>query len=256
MCNIIRFIPVLILFFITFQLVTSKIVLSKENSGDLLYEYETGDCSCKNNGVCVLDSDFCVCKPEFTGRYCEIEVRDKFNSCGALFLNNEYQYLDCSKCWCSRNVLSCEAIKSDTCNFNQFKSMLNITRKSNLNDIRNLKKLKLTQLIKLMDLIEGFSYKYYINKYQREHDYEVVFSDLNQSSKKLIQHEIKHLIHHRNKVVVFISDEKIAGLYFPHGAGIESKPSFNYSSRVFSFNFTILCLIGSAIAFLFNKIIY
>jgi hypothetical protein len=260
MSNIIRFLPILILFSVTLQFVSSKVILSKENSGDLLYEYETSECSCKNNGVCVLDSDFCVCKPEYTGRYCELEMRDTKNSCGGQFLNNEYQYLDCSKCWCSRNVLSCEAIKSDTCNFNQFKSKLNITRKSNLNDIRNLKKLKLTQLVKLMDIIEGYSYKYFINKFQNEENYEIVYSDLSVSNKHVRQHEIKSLSHHhhhnhRNKIIVFVSDEKIVGLYFPFGAGMEPK-SHSSSLRVNLSSFFTLNIFGAVLCFFCNKIIY
>jgi hypothetical protein len=207
---------------------------------DYVYEYE--DCECKNGGICALDNDFCVCKPGYTGRFCELRLDDSSNSCGML-LNNEQEFLDCAKCKCEQNVLTCTAVKLDTCNFNQFKKDLNITRKINLNNITNLKKLSINQLIEMSELIEFYAYKYYINEYKNNQDYSVVYSSLSSDAKP-----VKIKSEQRKKIIVYFSkNEKIAGLYFPFGGIVEEDTNFfSHNSAVmvnYSYTLNVFILI-------------
>lgn len=40
---------------------------------------------CQNGGFNILESDWCACEPQFTGRYCEIEIEpDNRNGCGKI----------------------------------------------------------------------------------------------------------------------------------------------------------------------------
>jgi hypothetical protein len=69
------------------------------------------NCLCQNDGTCVLQNDLCVCKKQFTGRFCEIDLSidqelSRSYSCGRL----EHQYSEfkkCSKCTCRYNLLKC-----------------------------------------------------------------------------------------------------------------------------------------------------
>ena len=48
--------------------------------------YDETNSKCKNGGFNILESDWCACRPEFTGRYCEIEIEpDNRNGCGKYF---------------------------------------------------------------------------------------------------------------------------------------------------------------------------
>ena len=183
-------------------------------SEEIVYEYD--DCGCKNSGICTLNGDFCVCKPGFTGRFCELELADRVNRCGPM-LNNEYVYLDCAKCTCEMAMLNCEAIKADTCNFNQFKSELNLTKhRTDLNNLESLKRLKLSKLVQLMNLVENHAYQYLIERYQNHFNYQVVYVDLNESSaaKRHFQ-TLNSGRERRDRVVVFTNGQKISGMHFP-----------------------------------------
>lgn len=60
-----------------------------DNSGDIKIRssgYDETSSKCKNGGFNILESDWCACRPEFTGRYCEIEIEpDNRNGCGKYF---------------------------------------------------------------------------------------------------------------------------------------------------------------------------
>lgn len=175
-------------------------------------EYENSECTCKNGGICVLDNDFCVCPADFTGRHCELNVRvDKTLGCGQM-LNNEEEYLECSKCKCSRNILTCIALTTPTCNLKAFMAKAKTDKL-----VENLKGANLVMLLNLMSSIENYAYQFYINLYQSRYGYDVVYVNINEetyeakSDKNLIK-----IDNDRNQMVVYKTDnnQRLIGIYF------------------------------------------
>ena len=179
-------------------------------------EYETTECPCKNGGICALDNDFCVCPVEFTGRHCELNVRvDTRLGCGKI-LNNEEEYLECSKCKCSRNILTCVALTTPTCNLNVFMSKVKTEKIEG-----NPKGSNLLMLLKLMSSIENYAYQFYINLYKSRYGYDAVYVNINEetfetnSDKLLI-----NLSNDRNQMIVYKTDnnQRLVGIYFKNNA--------------------------------------
>ena len=90
-----------------------------ENLNELAYDYEENAlmkeslCKCQNDGICVIDHDFCVCSPNFTGRRCEISINvvASRQGCGRLS-NGETEFLDCAKCTCTNKFLTLNSIST------------------------------------------------------------------------------------------------------------------------------------------------
>ena len=66
--------------------------------------------------------------------------------------------MECSKCKCSRNILTCIALTTPSCNLNVFMAKV----KSN-NLVETLKGSNLVMLLNLMSSIENYAYKFYID---------------------------------------------------------------------------------------------
>ncbi|CAF1156518.1 unnamed protein product, partial [Brachionus calyciflorus] len=112
-----------------------------ESDDNLSNDYYTNDenCLCLNGGYCVLDNDFCVCQPGFTGRQCEVKIEsDNSNNCGNL-LNGESEILDCAKCTCNRRVLTCEALSSSRCDYKKIINVYNLNITLSSNNLMQLK---------------------------------------------------------------------------------------------------------------------
>ena len=119
------------------------------------YDYvtENDSCKCQNGGVCVLDNDFCACPPNFTGRYCEIDLtKQQSKSCGSL-LDGESEFIGCSKCTCTDQFITCTAMSTLSCD------------RFSPSDSNNLKGVALPKLMKLAADIENDAYVAYVNGY-------------------------------------------------------------------------------------------
>jgi len=205
---------------------------------------ETTECKCMNGGICVLDNDFCVCRPEYTGRYCEINIeKDISLGCGKL-LNNEIEISKCSKCKCIRQLLTCDALITPTCN----NKLLLKKQQHNTKQKTDLK-----TLIKIMNKIEENAYTSYINEYMDQLGYEVINTHIdhdvnnnnNTNSKVLIENE------HTNKLIVFKTDERIIGLYFPKLINNDYVFTNNSNSKLKFKTNILLLLLYFCIAYLF-----
>ena len=177
------------------------------NKKTIEYEYEAEtECACKNGGICALDNDFCVCPADFTGRRCELNLNvDARLGCGQM-LNNEDEYLECAKCKCSRNLLTCMALSTPTCDLKLFLS------KANAGLVERLKGGNLVMLLSLMNSIETYAYQFYINLYKSRHDYQVVYVDVNEA-----KHKRQLVDPQQNQLVVYQSDnQRLIGIHFRH----------------------------------------
>lgn len=189
------------------------------------YEYDYTECKCQNNGICVLDNDFCVCQPGFTGKYCEINIEKDFAlGCGKM-LNNEYEYTKCSKCQCKNQLLTCDAITTPQCD----SSLLE-------NFQLNSKNIQLKTLIKLMNEMETNAYNYYINEYSNQLGYEIKFKFIdNDDSDDSTSLDVLNT----NKLIVFKTrNNKITGIYFPK----LTQQFYNSSSQFFNLNLVLFSL--------------
>lgn len=219
-------------------LMIGSVRVEESQQDEVFYEYENPDgCKCMNGGDCT-DLGFCNCRHGFTGRFCETRTSEGVRfGCGSM-IHNEQTFVDCSRCTCSNRVVTCEATILDTCNYNQFKPDLNITgaraRFVDLNNVNVLKKLKLTQLVKLIDMAEDYSYKRLVGKYQAS-GYKIVFIDLDEYKTRgnslidLIKTPTHRLISKSN-VYVYLSNEKIIGIYFPHSLSDYSNTQYSISA--------------------------
>ena len=169
------------------------------------YEEYEDECPCKNGGTCVLDNDFCACPAQFTGRHCELNIAvDSSLGCGRM-LNNEEEYIECAKCSCSHNILTCVALSTPTCNLKLF-----VKPKSGRVLIESLKGSNLLMLLNLMNSIENYAYQFYINLYRSRHDYDVVYMniDVTTSPDTESSTNMARLLRHtpgRNQLVVYKS---------------------------------------------------
>ena len=194
------------------------------------YEYEATEapkeeslCKCQNGGICVLDNDFCACKPGFTGRRCEISTNAEASQqgCGRL-LNGETEFLDCAKCTCANQFLTCIALSSVSCeNFLNEKKTL----KTSFDQIKGG---NLNVLIKLMNDIENDAYLAYINEYRgylvevKNVEIDTEMSNFNYNS-----------VNNKKRLVVFQANKRVLSLYFPTENTLSSSSStinikFNY----------------------------
>ncbi len=189
---------------------------------------ETTECKCMNGGICVLDNDFCVCKPEYTGRYCETNIeKDLSLGCGKL-LNNEIEISKCSKCKCIRQLLTCDALITPTCNNKLMK--------------KHTKKTDFDSLIKIMNKIEENAYNFYINEYMDQLGYEVINKHIDIETQDMKNNSINN-DHLNNKLIVFKTNDRIIGLYFPKL--IINDYVFNNSISKFKFKTNILLFLYS-----------
>ncbi len=223
---------------LSFRFGESSHIVEKENINKrtiIDYEYESSsnkisndnsECKCLNEGLCVLDNDFCVCKPEFTGRYCEINLeKDNFLGCGRM-LNNEFEFSKCSKCKCINQILTCNAIATPVCD-------------QHIN-LKKLTKTALPQLIKLMNKIETDAYSYYIDEYVNKLGFEITYTNIeNDQESNFEQSENAQNLHsNTNRIIVFKTSERIVGLYFKN-----FHVMYSNSSRVLlNYKEIILCL--------------
>lgn len=100
---------VLLKLIITIELVSSRPIQQNNGNSDLLTDeyyddYDSnvvrsvessnlGNGKCQNGGFNILESDWCACGPEFTGRYCEIEIEpDNRNGCGKKRLKFSFSF--------------------------------------------------------------------------------------------------------------------------------------------------------------------
>ncbi|RNA17678.1 cryptic -like [Brachionus plicatilis] len=166
------------------------------------------DCACLNGGFCVLDNDFCVCPPEFTGRRCELKIEvDNSNKCGHL-LNGESEFLDCAKCTCNKRILTCQALTSPRCDYKKIISIYNLNISLESNDILKLKGEKLEKLLVLMKSTQAYVYESYIHEYKYEHNYGLIIKDV---EAKTI--EIDSALREK-KLTIYKSSDELIGIYF------------------------------------------
>ena len=205
-----------------------------ENVDEVEYEYEENVpkeeslCKCQNGGICVMDNDFCACKPDFTGRRCEISINAAASrqGCGRL-LNGETEFLDCAKCTCTNQFLTCIALSSVSCeNFLNEKKTL----KTSFDQIKGG---NLNILIKLMNDIENDAYLTYVNEY-RGYLVEVKNIENDKEMSNLNYNSINN-----KRLVVFQANKRVLSLYFPN----ESTPSSSSSTINVKFNCFFVCII-------------
>jgi hypothetical protein len=158
-------------------------------------------CSCQNGGACVLD--FCVCLPGFTGRHCEINLSSPQAKlgCGRL-INGETEFLECARCKCTDQFLTCTALATLTCD--RFRA----------SEASKLKGDNLNGLVELMHDIETDAYSFYIKEYLAGKEYRV-------SVKNVENHrEMSGLDDGKSselkQLIVFQANKRVVSLYFPY----------------------------------------
>ena len=198
---------------------------------DAMELQESSDgCKCRNGGTCVLNDDFCVCKPKFSGRYCEIDLeQDLTQTCGKL-LHGESEFVECAKCFCSNQILTCIAISNSICD-NLIVENSNHKRKR----LIELKNGSLSFLIKAVNTIEAISYNFYIQEYQNRLGYSVIFKNM-ESDKDMNS----PILNEDNQLIVFNTDQRIVALYFPSKSQDIANSSSCLHHLKFEFVFFIL----------------
>jgi hypothetical protein len=195
---------------------TSETSYSLVNKEEYDIDYEASECACKNGGICALENDFCVCPSDFTGRHCELNIKvDTRLGCGKM-LNNEEEYMECSKCKCSRNILTCIALTTPSCNLNVF-----MTKVKSNNLVETLKGSSLVMLLNLMSSIENYAYKFYIDLYKSKFAYDVVYVNINEETyETTIDKNLSKRDNDRNQLVVYKTEnnQRLIGIYFRHNS--------------------------------------
>ena len=197
------------------------------------------DCACMNGGTCALDNDFCVCPPEFTGRHCELK-NDNVNRFGCgLLLNEEEEYLECAKCKCSRNILTCTALSTPVCNIKlveqngKKENNDNSKASKNENSLFDMKGTNLLLLLNLINSIENYAYQFYINDYKQRYSYDVVYRNI-----EAIEDKPERELYGKssqakgnNEMIVYRTNDRIIGLYFNNYYALKGEASSGYGSN-------------------------
>lgn len=235
---------------------SNNVQLSKVND----YEYNDNSdktvnskCKCKNGGICVLDNDFCVCSNEYTGRWCEIELptsndqtnaeniesmnEDKdnedqtditseliydINGCGSL-MNGQTEYLNCAKCTCMNQILTCTALSKDRCdelrsienNDNKYSYLKDLLKQNNYN-MKNLIGSDLNILIDLMNYIENNAYDIYIKEFESKYSKSDISNQQVDSNENSFYYTNQNNLN-TNRLIVLRSNgpiNHVTGLYF------------------------------------------
>lgn len=212
--------------------------LFSESDSNIDYEndYYTSDmeCACLNGGFCVLDNDFCVCPPEFTGRKCEIKIeKDNSKSCGNL-LNGESEYLDCAKCTCNQRVLTCQALVSPRCDYMKIISIYNLNISLESNDVLKLKGQRLDNIEMLMKSTQAYVYENYIHEYKYEYNYGLIVRDLDADTIQIESVSEKEL-------TIYKSRDGLIGIYFNNPVN-KNNSSILHSDKNLYFNIILILM--------------
>ncbi len=210
------------------------------DSYDYYYDDYTSDksnphteCSCQNNGACVLD--FCVCQPDFTGRHCEIDLKSAQAKlgCGRL-INGESEFIECARCKCTDQFLTCTALATMTCD------------RFSASDVNKLKGGDLNELVELMHDIETEAYGAYVKEYLDGKEYDVSVIDI--ENDREMKNKANRKSSESKKLIVFQQNKRVVSLYFPYtrfkDLSSSSSPSqfgFNfYTVTVFYFSYFLI----------------